>query len=243
MTRPLVSPDVLDAVARPLSVAVIFDWSWTMRDHEEQIAQALRDLPEEFGRRAVLRNSAEIALITMGVPQTETGGENQVRLRTGRPDEPPFGFRRLSQFTPPPEVVCDGVTELSVALNLAVDLVERRCAQVSQSGRAFYSPYVAIISDGLATDGDGAPDLDAWRAAAARAGTCLRGRLAIEAFVPQGTSHGVLPDIITAGKQVLDFAPRDFATVLEAVSFSAEQTATHDPAAIVRKDLEEGQGP
>jgi uncharacterized protein YegL len=243
MTRPLVSPDVLDAVARPLPVAMIFDWSWTMRDHAEQIAQALRDLPEEFRRRAVLRNSAEIALITMGIPKAESGGENQVRLRTGRPDEPPFGFQRLSQFTPPPEVVCDGVTELSVALDLAVDLVVRRCAQVSQSGRAFYSPYVAIVSDGLATDAKGAPDSAAWRAAADRANACLGGRLAIEAFVPQGTPHGVLPDIVTEGKQVLDFDPRDFATVLEAVSFSAEQSATHDPAAIVRKDLEEGQGP
>ena len=241
MTRPLVSPDVLDAVARPLSVAMIFDWSWTMRAHEEQIAQALRDLPEEFRRRAVLRNSAEIALITMGVPKAETGGQNQVRLRTGRSDEPPFGFRRLSQFIPPTTVVCDGVTELSAALNLAVDLVERRCTQVSQSGRAFYLPYVAIISDGQPTDGNETPDLDGWRAAADRAGACFGGKLAIEAFVPQGTEHGVLPDIVTEGKQVHDFAPRDFATVLEAVSFSAEQTATHDPAAIVRKDLEEGQ--
>ncbi len=241
MTRPLVSPDILDAVARPLSVAIIFDWSWTMRGHEEQIAQALRDLPEEFGRRAVLRNSAEIALITMGVPETEPVGQNQVRLRTGRPDEPPFGFRRLAQFTPPPEVVCDGVTELSVALDLAVDVVERRCAQVSEGGRSYYLPYVAIISDGMATDGNGAPDPVAWRAAAARAGACLGGRLAIEAFVPEDTPHGVLPDIVTEGKRVLDFTPRDFATVLEAVSFSAEQTATHDPAAIVRGDLQEGQ--
>lgn len=236
-SRPLIDPDVLTQAARPLPVVVIFDWSWSMRRAERDIAAALRALPGEFEGRTVLRNSGEIALITMS--------DDGVVLRTGDPLEAPFGFVRASAFNPPAEVRCDGTSELDLALSLAVDVLERRCAQCAQAGRAMYRPYIAIISDGDPTDAEGARDDTRWREPACRMRAALGGKVRVEAFVPSGASSGILAELVGGDDNVHELDPATLAKVLEVVSFSAEQAAT-SPAtgatAVVRDDLARDEG-
>jgi len=233
--RPLIDPDVLTQAARPMPVVVIFDWSYSMRFVQQDIAAALRALPGEFEGRTVLRNSGEIALITMS--------HEGVVLRTGEPDVPPFGFVRAPAFTPPDDVVCDGTTQLDRALQLAVDLLERRCRQCAEAGRATYRPYIAIISDGDPTDEDGASDDTRWRRPAQRVRETLDGKVLVEAFVPAGSPCGILAELVGGDDLVHELDPAKLAQVLEAVSFSAERGATTHPRSatdVVRDDIARG---
>lgn len=244
MSTPIVSRDVMSHAAMPLPVALIFDWSWSMREHTGQILEALRGLPAEFSRSSILRHSAEVALITMGVPKAEYTAGHQVVLRTGDPDEPPFGFRRMAAFTPPPKVECDGTTELDVALNLAVDLLERRLKQIAEAGRSPYRPYVAIVSDGAPTDAEGGRDDAGWREASRRLRAFLDGRLMVEAFVPKNRSAGILPEIIGDGNEVREFDPANLAQVIHAISSSVRRAADGNatPLDRIRKDIEDREG-
>ena len=233
MSRRLIDPDVLTQAARPLPVAVIFDWSWSMRRVQHDIATALRALPDAFERRTVLRNSGEIALITMS--------HEGVVLRTGDPDIPPYGFVRATAFIPPEEVECDGVTELDVALNLAVDVLERRCRQCLDAGRSIYRPYIAIISDGDPTDAEGDRDDARWRASADRMREAIGGKLLAEAFAPAGTPQGILAELVGGDDHIHDLDPATLASVVEVVSFSVARAATAEPvrraADVVREDI------
>jgi uncharacterized protein YegL len=236
VSRPLVDPDVLTQAARPLPVVVIFDWSWSMRAVQGDIATALRALPDEFERKTVLRNSGEIALITMG--------RDGVVLRTGDPSLPPYGFVPASRFVAPAEVVCDGVTELDVALELAVDVLERRCRQCVDAGRSIYRPYIAIISDGDPTDADGEHDETRWRAPAQRMREAIGGTVLVEAFVPAATRHGILTELVDGEDHIHQLDPAALANVLEVVSFSVACAATAQPprraADVVREDIAAG---
>lgn len=230
--RGLIDPDVLAQAGRPLPVVVIFDWSWSMRAVQKDIEEALRRLPDEFERRTVLRNSGEIALITMS-------GEG-VRLQTGDADVAPYGFVRASAFVPPARVACDGTTELDRALDLAVDVLKRRCRQCTTAGRSIYRPYIAIISDGDPTDADGNPDDVRWREPARRMHAALGGKVSVEAFMPAGAPREILTELVGGDDKIHDLDPSKLADVLEVVSFSAEQSATSQPrsaADVVREDL------
>lgn len=233
--RPLIDPDEFELVARPLPVAIVFDWSWSMEQFENQILPALQRLPSEFAKRPVTRNSAEIALITLG---------EDVVLRTGDPDSPPYGFVHSSDFIAPAEVRCEGTTELDVALDLAVLLLERRCRQISESGRSMYRPYLAVISDGDPTDEEGEPDDTRWRAAAKRLSTAVEGRLSVEAFVPQDSQLGMLPELVGGRDRVRPFDPANLAAVIEAVSFSADRGGPQRrrPIDSVRDDWNAAEG-
>ena len=233
-TAPLVAPDTLAQTARPLPVVIVFDWSWSMRHFTDQIERVLRKLPSEFDRRALLRNSGEVALITMNHE-----GAHGVTLRTGVPTQPPFGFVRASEFVVPISVTCDGTTELDRALELALAIVERRCEQIAAAGRSFFRPYLTIISDGDPTDDQGAPDDDRWRQASERVRQAVGGKLSVEAFVPETVDPGMLTELVGTPNRVHSFNPSRLAEVIEAVSFSAERGASDapTPTAIVREDL------
>ncbi len=221
--------------ARPLPVVVILDCSWSMRHAEQDILAVLRALRGELDDRTVLRDSLEIALITMG--------RDGVVLRAGDPEVAPFGFVRGAAFTPPANVVCDGSSELHIALLLAADILERRCRQHAEAGRAIYRPYVAIVSDGDPTDNEGAADDIRWRAPASRVREILGGKVRLEAFVPAGAPCGILAELVGADGIVHAVDPAKIAQVLTAVCswpIKGARNAAVNATAAVRDDLSRG---
>lgn len=239
---PLVAPSALAQVARPLPIVVVLDASWSVEvaGLRSDIHEFLRRLPSELEKRATLRNSAEIALITMNHE-----GEDGVVLRTGEPEVAPYGFVRPSALIPPLNLVCDGVTRLDKALQLAVAILERRCQQIADAGRSFYRPYLAIVCDGAPTNGVGTKDEGKWRTEAARAAGAIEGKLFVEAFLPSGVPAGVLPELVGGAERVRKFDASALAAVVEAVSFSAERNASGTPSGLnrVRRDLDDTDPP
>lgn len=229
MTTPIFATNSFENVARRFPIAVIFDWSWSMRHYIDHIQRTLNAVPSEFDAINVLRNSGELALITMF-------GDG-VQLRTGERDVSPYGFQRSLDFVAP-TVECDGISRLDLALDLAVDLIEARSADLRGRGRRHFAPFIGIVSDGHATDATGAPSPDNWRPAADRARAALGGRIKTAAFVPEGCSSEPL-EAIADEVHALDAA--QFAQVMRAVSFSAGDHARRGGAVdVARADLQGG---
>src|SRR5262249_32742575 len=63
------------------------------------------------------------------------------------------------QFTPP-TLSADGKTPMGEAIELALDLVDRRKGDYKENGISYYQPWVLLITDGAPTDD--------WKAAAQR---------------------------------------------------------------------------
>lgn len=233
MTTDLVAPSALAQAARPLPIVLILDASWSIEvaGLRPDVHDFLRRLPSELEKRATLRNSAEVALITMN--------HEGVLLRTGDPTAAPYGFVRPSALITPSNLVCNGVTRLDEALRLAVGILERRCEQIAEAGRSFYRPYLAIVCDGAPTDAHGDRDEERWRVEAARTAGAIEGKLFVEAFLPAGVPAGVLPELVGGAERVRQFDARSLAAVVEAVSFSAERNASGTPSGLdrVRRDL------
>src|SRR5262249_15464212 len=68
-------------------------------------------------------------------------------------------FVTADQFTPP-TLSADGKTPMGEAIELALDLVDRRKGDYKENGISYYQPWVLLITDGAPTDD--------WKAAAQR---------------------------------------------------------------------------
>jgi uncharacterized protein YegL len=235
MTSPLIPADALASAARRHPIALIVDCSWSVRHHQAQVAELLRRLPGAMEKRGALRHSAELAIVYMN--------RDGVAVQAGDPTVEPFGFHRLSEATLPAEVICDGVSQLGLALDLVADIIERRCRQISDMGRSFVCPYIGVLGDGIPTDAAGRREDIAWRAAALRVRELLDGCVRLEAFALAGTDGGVLPELVAGRGSVHPYDPNRVAEVIEAISFSVERSRQRRvPASVIADDVNSAAG-
>lgn len=108
-----------------------------------ELNQGLRTFQTDLAEDPLASRRVEIAIVTFG-----DGGVTSMQ-----------DFVTVDRFTPP-ELAADGKTPMGEAINLGLDLVERRKGDYKESGISYYQPWVLLITDGAPTD--------EWKAAAQR---------------------------------------------------------------------------
>jgi uncharacterized protein YegL len=108
-----------------------------------ELNQGLRTFQTDLAEDPLASRRVEIAIVTFG-----DGGVTKTQ-----------DFVTVDRLTPP-ELSADGKTPMGEAINLGLDLVERRKADYKESGISYYQPWVLLITDGAPTD--------EWKAAAQR---------------------------------------------------------------------------
>ena len=136
-----------------------------------ELNSGLRTFQADLLEDPLASRRVEIAIVTFG-----EGGVTRVQ-----------DFVTADQFAAP-ELIAGGKTPMGEAINLALDLVERRKGDYKESGIGYYQPWVLLITDGAPTDD--------WRPAAQRvqAETNAR-RVAFFAVGVRNADMGVLSQI------------------------------------------------
>jgi uncharacterized protein YegL len=234
MISPLVATDTLAAAARRHPVALVVDCSFSVSPFEQQVRELFRQLPSAMRSRPSLVASVELALITMS--------HEGVRLRTGDPEVAPYGFQRLADLRLPLDAVCDGVSMLGDALSLAARIIQARCDQIAGLQRSYVCPYLGVLSDGEPTDARGAREDVAWRSGAKQVRGLLGERVQLQAFAPEGTDGGILPELIAGRGGIHPYDPAKVVELIEAISFSVEHTQRRRrPISVIAEDIARGE--
>ncbi|WP_239069565.1 MULTISPECIES: hypothetical protein [unclassified Streptomyces] len=119
--------------------------------------EALRDWTRELHDDVSLSYSVEVAVLTFGDAGVSAWqGPNLLPYNS---PVSPFVPAHLFQ---PPQLKAAGVTLMAEALELSMQIVAARKAELRQLGLQFYRPQICLVTDGLPTDATGHPT-DAWR--------------------------------------------------------------------------------
>ncbi len=111
----------------------------------DSLNQGLRAFQQDLQEDPLARRRVEIALITFG-----KGGVTKVH-----------DFLPAAEFTSP-ALSADGTTPMGEAINLALDVVQKRKGEYKTNGIAYYQPWIFMLTDG-------APDPGSpWKQAATR---------------------------------------------------------------------------
>jgi uncharacterized protein YegL len=144
--------------AQRLPLVMCLDTSKSMSGPPmEMLNEALRSWTGELRSDVSLSNSVEIALVTFGGQQV-TAWKGAQMLPRNSPVSPfvsPYAFD-------PPVLAASGVTLMTEALELAMQLVAARKAELRQAGHQYLRPQICLVTDGVPTDPTGLPT-DSWR--------------------------------------------------------------------------------
>jgi|tagenome__1003787_1003787.scaffolds.fasta_scaffold20772045_2 uncharacterized protein YegL len=215
-----------DNRAQRVLLALVLDTSHSMTVGEKitHLNDDLVEMQKDMCHAIDLRTKLEVALITFG-----DGGV--IAWRGNRP-----AVAGESPYVPVtdlaiPKLSAGGVTPMVEALNLAMECVANRKAQLKAEAKTYYRPLIWLISDGLPTDSAGNLS-DDWQVLPPK----LREREEQKRFLFFAVAaHG----IDRKGEAVLTaLAPEshyrmegdfNFRTVLATVSASAESVQTDNP--------------
>lgn len=120
---------------RHLLILILLDTSGSMYTKQAELNRAVRELLDGLKNDPATRGSAEVCVVGFG------GDQPKCLL--------PFEPLRLAQIQ---EIHCIGGTPLYAAVDMGLDLLEQRHAELKASGAASYKPFVFILSDGEAND-------------------------------------------------------------------------------------------
>ncbi|GAB3692265.1 VWA domain-containing protein [Actinocorallia lasiicapitis] len=144
--------------AQRLPLVLCLDTSSSMAgDPVGLLNQALRDWTAQLKDDVSLSHSVEVAVITFGGQQvTAWQGPHPLPARPN-----------VSAFVPahhfePPLLRAAGVTLMTEALELAMQLVAARKTELRSLGLQYYRPQICLVTDGQPTDATGHAT-EAWR--------------------------------------------------------------------------------
>ncbi|WP_216628808.1 vWA domain-containing protein [Neobacillus dielmonensis] len=116
-------------------ICLVLDTSYSMYGEPiKELNNGVKLFMDSIRRDDIASASAEISMVTFG------GTVKQV-----------FDFGSIHRQTIP-HLGVEGVTPMGEAVNLALDLLERRKMMYSQSGVDYYQPWIVIMTDGAPTD-------------------------------------------------------------------------------------------
>lgn len=144
--------------AQRLPLVLCLDTSHSMRGTPiESLNEALRSWTRDLRDDVSLSASVEIAVITFG-------GQG-VNAWQGPYPLPPQA--RVSPFVSagafqPPQLMASGVTLMTEAVELAMQIVMARKQELRLSGLQHFRPQICLVTDGIPTDQHGHPT-DSWR--------------------------------------------------------------------------------
>ena len=119
--------------------------------------EALSEWTRELHDDVSLSYSVEVAVLTFG----DAGVSAWQGPNLLSPDTRVSPFVPAHQFEPP-LLKAAGVTLMAEALELAMQIVAARKAELRQLGLQYYRPQICLVTDGLPTDATGHPT-EAWR--------------------------------------------------------------------------------
>lgn len=122
---------------RHILIEILIDTSGSMYTKQAALNKAVRELLDGLKNDPTTRGAAEVCIIGFG------GSAPKVLL--------PFSPLRLAQA---PEITCSGGTPMYAAVDLGLDLLEQRRAELKQCNPPvpMYKPFVFILTDGAAND-------------------------------------------------------------------------------------------
>jgi uncharacterized protein YegL len=144
--------------AQRLPLVLCLDTSHSMSGAPIQsLNDALRDWTRELHDDVSLSYSVEVAVVTFGASGVSAWqGPNLLPRQS-----PVSPFVPAHQFGPP-QLNAAGVTLMAEALELSMQIIAARKAELRQLGLQYYRPQICLVTDGLPTDVTGHLTED-WR--------------------------------------------------------------------------------
>jgi uncharacterized protein YegL len=138
----------------------------------------------------------------------------------GRAISVPQGFVTADRFDPP-LLTAGGKTPLGGALEVALDLIDRRRQAYRRHGVPYYRPWLFLISDGAPTDGE------RWQVMAERiAAAEAERRLRFYAVGVEGADFRLLGKLATPARPPIRLQRLDFRPLFEWLSMSVRCVST-----------------
>ncbi|MEV6104321.1 VWA domain-containing protein [Streptomyces sp. NPDC051940] len=151
-TMPVEYSDIeFENNAQRMPLVLCLDTSSSMAGQPiDALNEALRSWTHELHNDVGLSYSVEVAVITFG-------GQGICAWQGPNPLAP---GTRISPFVPAhafqaPRFTASGVTLLTEALELAMQIVAARKTELRATGLQYYRPQICLVTDGLPTDGTG----------------------------------------------------------------------------------------
>ncbi len=122
---------------RHILIQILIDTSGSMFTKQAALNKAVRELLDGLQNDPTTRGAAEVCIIGFG------GSEPKVLLH--------FSPLRLAQA---PVITCSGGTPMYAAVEMGLDLLEKRRAELKQRNPPvpMYKPFIFILTDGAAND-------------------------------------------------------------------------------------------
>ncbi|WP_344821768.1 vWA domain-containing protein [Actinocorallia longicatena] len=144
--------------AQRLPLVLCLDTSSSMAGEPVALLnQALRDWTAQLKDDVSLSHSVEVAVVTFG-GQRVTAWQGP-RALSALPNVSPFV---PAHHFEPPRLQAAGVTLMTEALELAMQLVAARKTELRSLGLQYYRPQICVVTDGQPTDANGHAT-EAWR--------------------------------------------------------------------------------
>ncbi|MGW1887722.1 vWA domain-containing protein [Streptomyces sp. NPDC001970] len=144
--------------AQRLPLVLCLDTSSSMEGRPiKALNDALQTWTQELHDDVSLTYSVEVAVITFGSQGVAMwrGPQQLAAQASVSPFVPAHAFQA-------PRLRAAGVTPMTEALELAMQVVAARKAELRQSGLQYYRPQICLVTDGLPTDSTGHLT-DTWR--------------------------------------------------------------------------------
>ena len=143
--KDLFEDDFLDNPTQRVPVCLCLDTSGSMRGTPiDELNKGIKLFYDSLKEDEVACYSAEVCIVTCGNKDVPW-----VRCMSD--------FSGLSKVKKVPELVAGGQTPMGDAVNLALDLLEKRKNEYKNSGIEYYQPWLVIMTDGR-PGGDSTPD-------------------------------------------------------------------------------------
>ena len=125
--------DLVDNGVPIIPICLCLDTSWSMRGAPiAELNRGLKLFYDAVRQDEIACAAADIAIVTFG----KDGAQCQ------------FDFAQLYNRPEPPELVSGGRTPMGDAVNLALDLLEKRRELYRSNGMEHYKPWLILMTDG-----------------------------------------------------------------------------------------------
>lgn len=132
----LSSSDLVNNPATRVPVCLCLDVSGSMHGKPiEELNEGVRRFYQAIREDDIALYAAEISIVTFG-------GDEPVCIRD---------FSGLEQQSAPPALRAFGRTPLAEAVNMSLDLLEKRKADYRAAGVDYYQPWLVLMTDGVPT--------------------------------------------------------------------------------------------
>jgi uncharacterized protein YegL len=99
----------------------------------EQLNEGIRTLKQELEQDSLASKRVEIAMITFGPAKVQSD------------------FQTVNNFNPP-ILEASGDTPIGTAIQMGIDMVNKRKQVYKENGVGYYKPWIILITDGVPTD-------------------------------------------------------------------------------------------